>query len=90
MMPPPTSSAVRYIPEENEKDCLFDDANEFCRMAWTGQYLRVVFEEVHQIAKRHPFVYVATAPPTGFARERPRQTMVTYPGMRLKKSKARL
>jgi energy-coupling factor transporter ATP-binding protein EcfA2 len=45
-----TSLAVRYIPEENEKGSLFDDANEFCRMAWAGQHLWVVFEEVHQIA----------------------------------------
>jgi energy-coupling factor transporter ATP-binding protein EcfA2 len=44
------SLAVRYIPGENEKGSLFDDANEFCRMIWEGRNLWVVFEEVHQIA----------------------------------------
>jgi energy-coupling factor transporter ATP-binding protein EcfA2 len=44
------SLAVRYIPGENEKGSLFDDANEFCRMVWEGRNLWIVFEEVHQIA----------------------------------------
>ena len=45
-----SSLAVRYIPGEDEKGSLFNDANEFCGMVWEGQNLWVVFEEVHQIA----------------------------------------
>jgi hypothetical protein len=45
----PPCLAVRYIPEENEKGSLFDDANKFCRMAWQGQNLWIVFEEIHQV-----------------------------------------
>ncbi len=42
--------AVRYIPEEEETGTLFEDANEFCRLAWRTFGTWVCFEEVHQIA----------------------------------------
>jgi hypothetical protein len=47
------SFAVRYIPEEDEKGSLFDDANNFCRMIWDfgANRLWVVFEEIHQIVQ---------------------------------------
>jgi energy-coupling factor transporter ATP-binding protein EcfA2 len=46
-------SAVRYIPEEDEKGSLFDDANKFSGMIWNlhTNGIWVVFEEIHQIVQ---------------------------------------
>jgi hypothetical protein len=46
-------SAVRYIPEEDEKGSLFDDANKFSGMIWNlnTNGMWVIFEEIHQIVQ---------------------------------------